>query len=285
MLKNIAFTSMLTLISMLSYGQALELGLFIGGSNYQGDLASSEFKVIVKQTDVALGGFLRYNINDFFSLKLQLVHTELKADDTNSSLEALQQRNLRFFSPLLDASLRLEWYFLESLSGYQQTLLPYLSIGGSFFTFNPQAIYQNQLYELQPLRTEGQGLPSFPGRQPYRLSNGSILAGLGIKFPINDDLTLGIDFSAHYTFTDYLDDVSTTYANYNDLLGNFGRISADIAYQVDDFFDIEQTSPLPNTARGNPNLNDLFFLFGFTISYNIINPARLKGGGIGCPRF
>ena len=67
---------------------------------------------------------------------------------------------------------------------------------------------------MQPLNTEGQGLASFPNRTPYSLFSGSVLGGIGIKFLLNENLTLGIDISANYTFTDYLDDVSTTYADY-----------------------------------------------------------------------
>ena len=37
------------------------------------------------------------------------------------------------------------------------------------------------------------------------------------EFLLNEDLTLGIDIAGHYTFTDYLDDVSDTYADYNEL--------------------------------------------------------------------
>ena len=157
--------------------------------------------------------------------------------------------------------------------------------GGSFFTFNPQAVYLGQTYELRPLNTEGQGLASFPNRKPYSLYSGSVLAGIGIKFLLNEDLTLGFDVTAHYTFTDYLDDVSDTYADYEELALNYGVLSADISYQVDDFFDLNQTTPLPGTRRGNPNLNDLFFIAGITLSYNLVNPERANGRGMGCPTF
>ncbi len=265
--------------------QTLELGLLVGGANYQGDLASSEFKVMTAQSNVAFGGFLRYQLNESFALKLQVVKTELKADDANSSLDFLQQRNLRFFSPLLDGSFQVEWYPFSANAQYQPVFMPYVSLGGSFFSFNPQAEYRGVIYELQPLNTEGQGLPSFPDRKPYQLYSGSAVMGVGFKFLLNEDITLGFAFSAHYTFTDYLDDVSSTYADYNELAFTYGVISADISYQVDDFFELNQTTPLPDTPRGNPNANDWFFIAGITLSYNLVNPERARGGGIGCPTF
>lgn len=283
--KSLLFLFILNGVALNIQSQTLELGILFGGSNYQGDLASSELRVLTKQTDQAFGGFLRYNINEQFSIKLQVVKTELHADDANSSYEPLKQRNLRFFSPLLDASLRVEWQFLERFSKYQQRVSPYIALGGSFFTFNPQAEYQGEIHELQPLNTEGQGLESFPNRKPYNLYNASILGGVGIKFLVNEDLTIGFDLSANYAFTDYLDDVHSTYADYDELAFTYGLTSANISYQVDDFFEIEQIAPLPDTQRGNPRTNDLFLIAGITLSYNLINPERSSGKGIGCPTF
>ncbi len=285
--KKQAFVALLCLLgySTLMLGQTLEVGLLLGGSNYQGDLASSELSVLTKQTNLAIGGFLRYNFNEIFSAKLQFVKTDLEADDARSSLETLRQRNLRFFSPLFDASLRMEWHFLKAFSSYKTVISPYLSAGGSFFTFNPQAAYQENTYELQALSTEGQGLASFPDRKPYDLYNFSALLGLGISFYINEDFTVAIDFTVHHTFTDYLDDVSTTYPDYRELLLEKGATAANLSYQVDDFFGLEQTGPLPYTARGNPKLNDFFLLGGITLSYNLVNPERASGRGIGCPVF
>ena len=267
------------------FAQKLEVGLVVGGANYQGDLASSEFKVLRQQINLAYGGFLRYHLNESFAIRLQVLATELSADDARSSFDVLQQRNLRFFSPLTDISFRAEWYPFVARAAHEPVFLPYLSLGASFFSFNPQAEYEGRFYELQPLRTEGQGLPSFPDRQPYQLYSASVLGGIGFKFLLNDDITLGIDFSGHYTFTDYLDDVSSTYASYEELAREVGVLSANIAYQVDDFFDLEQTAPLPNTTRGNPDVKDLYFVLGVTLSYNIINPYRSSGKGIGCPSF
>ncbi len=284
-LRHIFLYGLLNLFFFTINAQTLELGILTGGANYQGDLASSEFKVITKQIKIAIGGFLRYSINESFALKLQVVKTEVVGDDANSSYDFLAQRNLRFFSPLLDASLRFEWSPFVANSQYQQVILPYVSFGGSFFTFNPQAEYLGQIHELRPLNTEGQGLATFPNRKPYSLYSGSILAGIGVKFLLNEDLTLGFDISANYTFTDYLDDVSDTYAGYDELAATYGVLSADISYQVDDFFDLNQTTPLPNTRRGNPNLNDLFFIAGITLSYNLVNPERASGRGMGCPTF
>jgi len=283
---------MILLLLFVSFGissqsQTLELGVVVGGSNYQGDLASSEFAVLKQQINLGIGGFLRYNFNEQLSLKLQILSTELEGDDTLSSLEILRQRNLRFSSPLLDASLRVEWHFLETIFGSESIISPYVSLGGSFFTFNPQAEYEGTLHDLQKLSTEGQGLQAYPDRKRYELYSFSILGGLGIAFKLSEDFQVAIDFTGHRASTDYLDDVSTTYVDYSALLGEKGVTAANIAYQSDDFFNVEQTSPPLGSVRGNPNYKDYYFMAGITLSYNLIDPYRTSGrrGQIGCPTF
>ena len=55
--KSILLTSLCTIIYLFPINaQTLELGILAGGANYQGDLASSEFSVITKQTNFAIGG-------------------------------------------------------------------------------------------------------------------------------------------------------------------------------------------------------------------------------------
>jgi len=265
--------------------QTLELGAIVGGANYQGDLASSEFDVLRQQIEFAAGGFLRYNFNDQLSLRLEILSTDLVGEDSLSSFPTIEQRNLRFFSPLLDASLRVEWHPLATIFESESIVSPYLSLGGSFFTFNPQAEYEGIIYELQPLSTEGQGFEG-SNTQRYNLYAFSALIGGGIKFKVSEDITIGLEVITHYASTDYLDDVSTTYADFDDLIANTGVIAANLAYQVDDFFDAEQGSPIPGILRGNSDINDWFLTGGITISYSIINPERIGGrGAIGCPTF
>ena len=267
--------------------QSLELGAIIGSSAYKGDLASSELAVIQKQSNSAIGGFLRYNFNDQFSLKLQALSTDLEADDANSNYELRRQRNLRFFTPLLDVSLRVEWHPLETIFQTEGVISPYIAAGGSFFTFNPQAKYQGKIYELQPLATEGQGSQAYPDRKRYKLYNFSALLGVGVAFKVSDDFKIAVEVIGHHAFTDYIDDVGSTYANYYTLLENTGEIAANIAYQFDDYQkDVAQFSPIADTPRGNDSINDFYLIGGVTLSYSLFNSYEGNGrGGAGCPIF
>ena len=286
-IKQIGLALLFGLMTVTSTSQTLEIGALVGGSAYVGDLASREWPIIPEQINSGIGGFLRYNFNDQLSLKLQVLSSQLEADDKRSSFDRYQQRNLRFFSPLMDASLRAEWHFLETIFKTEGVVSPYISLGGSFFTFNPQATYQGTTYELQPLSTEGQGLSAYPDKKRYELYSFTALIGGGITFKINDDFHIAIDVVSHAAFTDYIDDVSDSYVDYGVLLTEKGVVAANIAYQADDFFGLEQSGPIPGTGRGNPKYNDFYVVGGITLSYALINPYRTTGrrGQIGCPTF
>jgi hypothetical protein len=51
----------------------------------------------------------------------------------------------------------------------------YLSMGAIFFKFNPKGKYLNEWLELQPIGTEGQGLPGYDA--PYTIE----FCGIGIS--------------------------------------------------------------------------------------------------------
>ena len=59
-------------------------------------------------------------------------------------------------------------YTLRRLTGpNRERFTPFVYAGAGMCWFNPQALYEGQWVELQPLGTEGQGLPQYPDRQPY----------------------------------------------------------------------------------------------------------------------
>ena len=66
-------------------------------------------------------------------------------------------------------------------------------------------------YDLQPLGTEGQGTAAYPDRQKYQLIEVSMPFGIGYRWRISPGMHLTVEYGWRKTWTDYLDDVSTTY--------------------------------------------------------------------------
>ena len=94
------------------------------------------------------------------------------------------------------------------------------------------------------------------------------------------------------TFTDYLDDVSTSYAFYDELLTHNGELSANVAQRVDEFLGLPEGSNAEDTngaRRGGSEVNDYYFTFMVNLSYNLGRKLVLGGRsskkGASCPKF
>lgn len=251
-------------------GQHLEAGLQGGVAVYQGDLSPDNFLNNFRATRPALGAFVRYNPLDMLSVRIGFTYAQLHGDDALSD----RARNLNFDSDILEGSLTAEWNVL----GYQpyglyRVFSPYIFGGIAFFNFNPTTEFQGETVELQPLGTEGQGSANFPGRgEPYNLTEWAIPFGVGVKYAINDKWNIGLEAGMRYTFTDYLDDVSTTYVNFEDLAQANGELSALLSNR--------SGQPVSTgDVRGNPDVNDWYFITTLFISYNFLDNGLVGSRG------
>jgi hypothetical protein len=148
---------------------------------------------------------------------------------------------------------------------------PYIALGMGWFSFNPQANLNGKWIDLQPLRTEGQGFPE-KGKdsRPYRLSQSNIILGAGIKYEVSQLITARAEMLFRRTFTDYLDDASTTYIDPSWFDANLSPQYALWAKQLHDrsvVYDPGYSGP--GSLRGNPTTNDQYFTFNIKIGINL----------------
>lgn len=128
--------------------------------------------------------------------------------------------------------------------------------------------------DLSQWRTEGQGFSKeVTGNKPY--SNWSIgfPMGVGIRYMYNRLLTLSVEFSYYYFLTDYLDDVSSRYATYDELKSSFpDQTRFELAKYISDPTGRGTNGYIgPATSpRGNPSLKDGFTYFSLEASYKLI---------------
>ena len=168
-----------------------EVGPFAGVSYYLGDLNLNKHFVYSRPA----GGIVhRYVLNSHYAIKNSFLYGTVYAYDSKSSNQSQVNRNLHFRSSIMDIATEIEFNFLPfdgpegervraGSDKYYYT--PYVFIGLSLFSFNPQAEYEGTWYDLQPLGTEGQGTIAYLDRQKYSLSQFSIPIGGGIKYDIN----------------------------------------------------------------------------------------------------
>lgn len=256
----------------------LHLTLFGGISNYQGDLQSKRFTFQQANAAFGIGGL--YELTQKLYVRGNITFGEVRGDDKVSGTYLI--RNLSFSSPVTDIHLGLEYDLLNS---YEKSLVPYVFAGISVFHFNPSTIDSSGKKEfLQPLGTEGQGF--FLGRKKYNLTQMALPFGAELKLTLSQNIRIRFEVGLRKTFTDYLDDVSTTYADETELLLNSGPRAVDLAFRGD-----ENKSglsyPEPNSIRGNPKSKDWYYFTGLGISFRLSSGENAGGrygkNKTGCP--
>jgi len=141
------------------------------------------------------------------------------------------------------------------------------------------------------LSTEGQGI--YPESKPYSLIQPAIPFGGGFKFSVNENIHIGLEIGYRKLFTDYLDDVSTNYADYNDLLTAKGLVAVEMAFREDEIPGSNAVYPTKGTQRGNAKQKDIYFFTGINLSFRLGKISQLarayklsgKRGNFGCPSF
>ncbi len=238
--------------------QDLEVGLMGGGAYYLGDVNPSGH---FKGTQIAYGVLARYNINSRWAVKLSGTRGKMKGSASSSWF--LPNRNLQFESPVTDISAVAEFNFLPYFTGSRRnSITPYVYAGIGVFFFKPSSGGT----ELQPLGTEGQ-LEGYEGRKPYSLTGFNIPFGLGVKVSVSRSIGMAVFWELHKTFTDYLDDISTTYY----LDGNLIDPNDQQQYLSDPTMSYQ-----PGMQRGNSRNQDWYSFFGITITYKFALDANRR---------
>ncbi len=187
-----------------------ELGVSTGTSFYFGDLNNT---TQLNRPKSVVGVSFRKAFNDYLGAKLSAHFAQVGYSDVYSKNDFQRRRNLSFNSNIWELTASADFHFFRFNPGENaNSFTPYLTLGVGLFTFDPYAFYQGKKVFLRPLNTEGQGSTVYPDRKPYNTMAVCIPFGLGFKYNINQKLNFFIEVSHRFTTTDYLDDVSKTYA-------------------------------------------------------------------------
>lgn len=247
----------------------MHIGIAGGISNYNGDLLQKLY--VSKLTNGFIGASLSYELSDQIMLRGAFTYAGVDGNDRYNNKTNLQKRNLQFESVITEWSVVGE-YYLFNLN--EKRISPYGFAGLALFHFNPYTYDAgNKKVFLKPLSTEGQGI--YPNKKPYSLFQSSIPYGAGFKIAFSENLRVGFEIGFRKLFTDYLDDVSTSYADYNDLLAARGQLAVDLAYREDELSGGNPVYPIKDTQRGGSQQKDTYYFTGINITY------RLGSGGGG----
>jgi hypothetical protein len=243
-----------------------EVGILLGTSYYLGDLNTTHFN----QPLPAVGLIIRKNIDKRFAYKAEVMYLNIQSDERSSEDTIAKNRGLHFKSPIYELSGQVEFNFLPYQPGNPlYTWTPYVYSGISIFHFNPQAENKNgEWVNLQELGTEGQGTTLFPEKEKYSLIQYSIAMGGGFKIAVNPSFNIILEYGVRKTFTDYLDDVSTTF------VGGVGNpYPLDMSQEALAMSDPESTHTRGD-QRGDPDKKDWYSFAGITLSFTLNNNTK-----------
>lgn len=286
-----------------------DYGIHIGGANYLGEFGGKEqprrdfiWDLKMNQTRWCVGGFARRKINRLISVNGGLLYFRLQGADIHSQNPARVGRNLNFRNDMLEAYLRGEFTIFadNDLGGrgrYKTDFRLFGYVGIAAFYHNPKGQYEGpndpvtglgngDWVSLRPLQTE---------LQEYSNIGMAVPVGVGFHFTKRRRHRFGWDFGWRTTFTDYIDDASTTYVdptgddvrglmyNQNPYLVDIDPVSPGMQVESSngDVVSVpgalqygywgDDTSPGPSlpskNKRGDSSHNDSYLTMTFTYSY------------------
>lgn len=260
----------------------IEFGLGIGPLFFLGDLGGNHGKgtrfvkdVNIPVINMAKGLYANIYPAEWLGFRVAINQGKLEGYDSlinskGGAEDFRKTRNLQFQSNIWEVYAGIEFYptvFLEQYDGLQGKIRPYGIIGVGAFKFNPKGKYyapngEATWVELKPLRLEGQGMAEYPDRKEYSLTSLEIPIGAGFKYYLKENFYIGFELMHRKSFTDYVDDVSTTYID-NTLFASYlspeQAAMANQLYFRENFPAAPTRVPLNGEQRGNPKQNDSYF--------------------------
>jgi hypothetical protein len=192
---------LLLFLGISTQAQIHEIGVFVGGSNYIGDVGSTTY---IAPNEPALGLLYKWNKSPRHAYRFSYTQSKISSNDLNSKETSRSQRGYHFENSIKEVSLGLEFNFFDfNLHESSTKITPYVFSGVSYFLSK---------YTL----TDTQIGISLEGRAERRKSI-AIPMILGIKSNISSSLILALETGARYTLTDNVD------GSFNQNFGNLNN--------------------------------------------------------------
>lgn len=253
-----------------------EFGITIGGAHYFGDLNT---RTGLQRPGPAIGVFFRKQFGNYVGLRVAGRYAQVSYSDIYSKNEYQRKRNLSFNSNIFELALQGDFNFFKFVPNDPKYLFtPYVTLGIGLFSYDPYDYFNGEKVYLRPLGTEGQG-GGYLGRKEYGSMAICVPFGVGVKYNLNSKINLSFEVCHRFTTTDYLDDVSTTYApnkftadaNNPDMFPDGPNGPSTAFYMQDRSIEIDPANPLSSVAgrqRGWSKQKDQYVIAEIGISIN-----------------
>ncbi len=219
----------------------------LGGKNAYGTNDASDLDL--SRTRYALGAGFFYSTGAF-GFEVGSFYTRLAADDRLTEAQR-GTRLLHVYTDLVETYMKLQLTIPRNVPVLGNF---YFNAGAGVIYYEPTAKLNGVTYKLRPLGTEGQNY--LLGKTQYSQFAPVIPFGFGRKFDFRNGSSLSIDISMRKSFTDYLDDVSTEYADPAMIAEKAGPAAGLLSDRSEKGFRV-------GDQRGDPTDMDNYFLIGF----------------------
>ena len=169
-----------------SHSQINEIGVFVGGSNFIGDVGATNY---ISPNQLAIGGIYKWNRSKRHSYRLSLIFSDLEGIDINSDDPRRIQRGYEFSNKIMEIGAGMEFTFMDfDLHSREKVSTPYIYTGITV------AKHDNYFF------VNGVQTPENSSSWAY-----GIPMALGYKTSFIEGFVLGIEVGARYTFSDEID--------------------------------------------------------------------------------
>lgn len=190
MKKSIFLIVFISLTNVL-IGQVYEAGVFLGGSNYVGDIGRTNY---IYPNKLAGAAFFKYNWNPKIAVRATYSYLPIEGNDLDADTDLKRDRALNFSNTIHELALGLEYNFYEyDISTEGKTWTPYILLEVAAFNYK---------YVVSEPR---------PDEFNFESKNAIALPfGVGFKSKLVGPLAFAIEAKFRYTFKDDLDYTSAT---------------------------------------------------------------------------
>ena len=188
--------------------QINELGVFVGGINYIGDVGPTEY---ISPNEPALGILYKWNRSARHAWRFSYYQGSLESKDIDSEVPNRNLRGYSFENSIKEFSAGMEFNFLDfDLHDGKKKISPYIFSGINYFIYDEIFILGNN------------------SKLDYQSSTFAIPIIIGVKARLFNNFVLGAEIGARYTFTDNLDGSNPENNNFETL--RFGNIKSNDWY-------------------------------------------------------
>lgn len=183
-------------ITITLKAQINEIGAFVGGSNYIGDVGSTDY---INPKDLTFGFVYKWNMSPRVAIRYTFTYANISADNANASTDVLKNIPFKFSNTMNEFAMGIEFNFFKyNLNQFRFMHTPYVFL--NFAVFN---------YKIPP------NLIASYFKDYVKATNISFPFGVGYKVKLAHHFGMTFETQFNFTNKDNLEGNQVPIASFN----------------------------------------------------------------------